>query len=191
MRRFIFTALAVLGLSLLVSGCVSSPTPEDCGGCADRCEGNVLLTGGVCWDGACRLAAQTCEFGCSGTACLPRPPHLELSDNEETVGNFTVRIDSVTVRLGDFRDEYDVSMMLANTANASSVFSVTSVILLSKTGRMHTATGFSWSDMLEPLEERDVSFTIRRVPDDRRNQETTIILRTNQGQYSFPATFVS
>lgn len=183
---FLFASLV-----MFVSGCVSSPSTQDCGGCPDRCEGSVLLSGGTCWDGACKFNAQACEFGCSGAACLPRPPRLELSDNEETMGNFTVRIDAVTVRMGEFRDEYDVMMMLANTGNSSSVFSITSVTLLSKTGRMHTATGFSWSDMLEPLEERDVSFTIRRVPDDRRNEETTILMRTNQGQYAFQARFVS
>ena len=178
--------LALTGI-LLASGC----TGPDCGDCPDACVGDVLLHDGTCSGGNCTYAAVECEFGCSEDACLQRPAGLRLSDNPQQKGNFTIEIlDSVLLEGPDGeRDDYLFSMKATNTADSPAVLNVIGASLLASSGIMHQSTSFSWSDMLKAGEERTLSFAVRQVPRERRNQELTLLVRTNQGFYSFPAVF--
>ncbi len=186
-KMLLFLAIAA---TLTVSGCVAN----DCGGCSDVCMGDVLLVGDTCApSGECRFTAQVCEYGCRDGLCSEQPPHFVLSDNPQQKGNFSLNVTRMWVEPSGpgEKDSYSLAIEAKNIGQGEDVFSVTSASVVAGSGIMNTAQGFTWSDMLSGGESKDISFSIRNVPAARREQKMTLVIRTNQGLYSFPAAFES
>jgi hypothetical protein len=190
MRREI-QVLALIMVVLSTSGCAA--IQDKCGGvlCADLCSGDTRLHGGVCVDGECKYVFEVCELGCHQGACNPQPPHLVFEENEQVKGNFTVKIMENKVTLGDEKmgeeDWYDFYLEIKNAGESGSIFSIKGASIVAETGIMHSTVGFGWSDFIPGGENRNISFTIGEVPPGLRSQNTTIVIRTNQGNYYYHA----
>jgi hypothetical protein len=176
--------LLILG-AIAASGCVT-----DCGGCEDECLGKVLLRDGYCSMGDCRYITEFCDFGCEDAACLQRPPHLSLSDNPQTKNNFTLNISESVVAAGDRydKDDYVLKLRITNRGAEDEIYSVSSASVLTLSGIMYTTAGFSWSDLVEEGGDKTISLEIRGVPKATRDENSTLLVRTNKGFYYFPAT---
>ena len=173
---------------LAASGCVSE---NKCGdsACEDMCSGSNRLYSGACLDGECRYLSEVCEFGCLGGMCSPEPPHLLVSDSPQTKGNFTVTVVRTEIVSGEEKDMYDFYLNVGNAGSGSDIFSIKSASILSGTGIMHTTSGFSWSELMDGGEEKDIMFTIKGIPSTRQLENTTLIIRTNKGFYYYPTLF--
>jgi len=185
-------ALALMLLVLAASGCTS--IFDECRdvSCEDTCSGDTRLYNGVCQTGKCRYFYEQCEHGCFQGACNSQPPHLVLEDNPQQKGDFSMEILRAEVETGeldrDEKDRYDFYLLISN-AGDSGIFSIKGASIVAETGLMHSSVGFGWSDFMASGENRNIKFTIGDVPPGLREQNTTLVIRTNQGNYYYQASF--
>ena len=185
--------LALFLLVVAVSGCAAFD--GGCRGmsCEDTCSGNTRLHSGVCSSGVCSFAYETCDFGCTDGECRAEPPHLVFVDNEQGKGGFSVEITGTEITLGDEekdeRDSYDFHVKVTNRGGSEGVFSIKSASIISGTGLMHSTVGYGWSDFLYEGYVGHVTFRIADVPTSWREQNTTVVIRTNQGNYYYDSSF--
>ena len=176
---------------LLTSGCVSE-TDSVCEGvfCADKCIGDVRLHEGSCVSGECRYLAEKCAFGCEAGSCSDEGPGVDLSENPQEKGNFSVYISDTGIDLGEEygNDDYHFTVEVTNLGPPG-IFSIGECSLVAESGLMHGSRGFSWSDLLETGETGTVKLSIDEVPKSLREQRTTLLVRTNRGYFSFDAAF--
>jgi hypothetical protein len=182
------TAVLMLVLAVIsASGCIVGYECKDVG-CEDTCSGDTRLYDGLCSGGRCMYFSENCEFGCSGGYCMLQPPHLAVSENPQKHGTFTLTILGSEVETGE-RDKYTFYARVANEGPGA-IFSITRAsILSSESGIMHSTSGFSWSDLIEEGQEKDIAFAIRDVPASRREQNMTLLVVSNQGYYRYPSHF--
>jgi len=181
-------ALLVMIPAIFISGCLGITDKCKDVSCEDRCSGSTRLYDGSCSDGGCRYLVEGCRFGCSEGTCEPQLPHLELQDNPQKRGDFTLEFLSIDIETGE-RDRYDFYLKIENTGSVDTLFSVMSTSIVAETGIMHSTEGFSWSDLMEGGGNRNITFSIRNVPNSLREQNTTLVIRTDHGYYYYKASF--
>lgn len=188
--------IAVLALIMLViatSGCAS--IRDGCAGtpCEDACSGDTRLHSGSCSSGECSYTFETCEHGCSGGECNARPPHLVFEIDEEGKGGFSLAIAKAEITLGEEgteeKDSYEFQVKVTNRGGSDGIFSVKGASIVGSTGLMHSTVGYGWSNFMYVGYIRHITFRIAEVPTSLREQNTTIIIRTNQGNYYYQASF--
>jgi hypothetical protein len=188
------SALALIMIVLVTSGCAA--ILDECRDvpCKDTCSGDTRLYDGVCEAGECRYLTGLCEHGCYNGACRIQPPHLVFDENPQKKGDFSLEILRAEVDTGDGEEEkdlYEFYLGVTNVGDSGSIFSIKSASIVAETGIMHSSVGFSWSDYLESGAKRYINFRISEVPPSLREQNTTAVIRTNQGHYYYGASFES
>ncbi len=183
-------AIAMILLVLAASGCVSRPglCEEPCD---STCSGDTRLYDGACLSGECMYAFEQCEHGCLDGECNERPPHLVFADSTQRKGAFYLEITKADIELAeeeDAEDTYDIRLLVSNRGE-DGIFSIKSVSIVAETGIMHDSVGFSWSDLVPKEGKGSISLVISGVPPSLREQNTTVIVRTNQGHYYYQASF--
>jgi hypothetical protein len=143
--------------------------------------------------GECSYTFETCEHGCSGGECNARPPHLVFEIGEEGKGGFSLAIAKAEITLGEEgteeKDSYEFEVKVTNRGGSDGIFSIKGASIVGSTGLMHSTVGFGWSDFMYVDYIRHITFRIAEVPTSLREQNTTIIIRTNQGNYYYQASF--
>ncbi len=173
-----------------VAGCASVLDPCASMECGDKCSSDTRLHGGVCVAGECMYKSELCEHGCSEGSCGEMPPHLVFDDDSKVKGGFRVGIENVEVKTGD-KDEYVIDVIVTNEDRGDGIFSMKGASIVAATGIMHDSVGFSWSDFIESGAKRGISLRINDVPKSLREQDTTLVIRTSEGHFYFPARFES
>lgn len=172
----------------LVAGCVSMLDACSEVECKDRCSADTRLHDGSCQAGECRYSVELCEHGCSSGACSIQPPHLVIGEDSLEKGGFKLEIVKAEVGTGE-SDEYVLDIMVTNEGDGDGIFSMRSASIVAETGIMHDSVGFSWSDFIESGAKRSIRLRIPDVPQSLREQNTTLVIRTNEGHFYFTARF--
>lgn len=189
MRKTILVTTMIIAI-LSVAGCAS--ILDQCGDadCEDKCSGDTRLHDGICNGGDCRYSSELCEHGCADGVCSTRPPHLVFADNSVVKGGFRVEIANVEVATGE-SDDYVLDIIVTNEDEKDGIFSMRSASIVAETGIMHDSVGFSWSDFIGGGDKRSIRLRIPDVPQSLREQNTTLVIRTNEGHFYFKASFES
>ena len=76
-----------LGMAQAVQNTVVPP--DNCLGitCPNKCEGNILKTGGHCTEGICQYSSQTCPNGCSNAQCTQSDLCVGITCNDKCEGD--------------------------------------------------------------------------------------------------------
>lgn len=190
--------LAVLFVVLAVSGCASldDAAGSGCAGsCADDCSGSTRLHGGWCVLGECKYSHEECAHGCSEGSCLPEPHGLVLEGNPQQKNGFRLEIKDVgitrasTAEGEEPKDDYAFAVSVTKMSGDGGIFAINSASIVAETGLMHGTVGFGWSEFVAAGKTKGTAFAIRGVPSSIREQNTTVIIRTNQGHYYYEASF--
>ncbi|MBN2330576.1 MAG: hypothetical protein JXC85_02070 [Candidatus Aenigmarchaeota archaeon] len=184
-----FMVLAALAVSS-VAGCVSVLDPCNEVECRDWCSADTRMHGGACYGGECSYFGELCEYGCSDGVCNQQPPHLIVSEDYLEKGGFRLSVPNAEVKTGE-SDEYVLDILAENVGDDGGIFSIRGASVVAETGIMHDSVGFSWSDFIGRGESRVTQLRIPDVPQSLRAQNTTLVIRTNEGHFYFRARFAN
>lgn len=172
---------------LLVSGCINGNCDKDF--CKDKCINDIHFYNGFCKEDQCSYFFEKCEYGCSEIKCAQKPSRLNISNNIQNKDGFSISITYTEVLLGEEKDRYDFYLTIKNSGEEERVFKLTSASLVAQTGIMHDTEDFFWSDTFKPGENKNISFFIPDVKHVLQTHNTTLVIRTNLGNYYYKAIF--